>query len=261
MRNAFRALYRHRELLMAFTIRHIQIKYKQTFFGCLWAIFLPAAVVLSGLMVKLALSTLSRHPLRDVDILSVSVKALPWAFFIGALRFSVGSLVSNMHILKKASFPRVIFPLGYTLGQLFDFAVASIAFGVVLVVLRVPASPQWLWLPVILLSLILLTTGLGIALSAANLFFRDVKHLIDVVLTFAIFFTPVFFDAKSFERWGTWLLLNPVGAMLECVNAIVAYRQAPDLFWVAYSACWGIAVFLAGWAVFHKVESLFAEHV
>ena len=82
--------------LSVFVLRNIKIKYKQTVMGFLWALFMPAIVVLSGIMVKKAMAILSGTELELSQIASVSVKALPWAFFVGALKFSVGSLVGNM---------------------------------------------------------------------------------------------------------------------------------------------------------------------
>jgi len=261
MFKSFQKLYAYRELLIAFTVRNIQVKYKQTIFGFLWAVFLPVMIVLSGLVVKISISILSQHDPKAQEFLSVSVKALPWAFFIGALRLSVASLVSNMHILKKVYFPRVIFPLGYTFTQLYDFVVATIIFSVIFLFMKIPVNIHMLWLPVIFIFLILFTTGLGIVLSAANLFFRDVKHIVDVMLMFAIFFTPVFFEADSFGHWGIWLKLNPVGAMLECINQVVVHQQPPDFVWMVYAALWGIFTFVLGWVIFHKCEPAFAENI
>src|ERR1043165_1343797 len=96
MKELFKEIYQYRHLLTAFVIRNIQVKYKQRFMGFLWALFMPIVIVLSGVVVKKAMSILSKNPLDVSDVVSVSVKALPWAFFAGALKFAVGSLVQNM---------------------------------------------------------------------------------------------------------------------------------------------------------------------
>jgi len=98
-------------------------------------------------------------------------------------------------------------------------------------------------------------------LSCANLFYRDVKYVVDVILTFAIFFTPVFYDASLFGKWETLLLLNPIGAMLECINDIVINHQAPKWIWFYYSGINSILSFFIGWNLFHKVEPVFAERI
>ena len=67
--------------------------------------------------------------------------------------------------------------------------------------------PHWcehllLWVPVLLVTLIVLATGIGMLVSAASLFFRDVKYIVEVFLTFGIFFTPVFYDVRMFGDRG-----------------------------------------------------------
>jgi len=256
-----REIYEYRDLLGAFTLRNIQIKYKQTVMGFLWALFMPCIIVLSGVIVKFAMATISGKPLQLNEIASVSVKALPWAFFVGALKFAVGSLVGNMEMIKKIYFPREVFPLSYTIGQLFDFIVSVAAFAIILAVARIGVSIHLLWVPLIVLFLFLLTAGLGMLLSCGNLFFRDVRYIVDVILTFGIFFTPVFYDASMFGKWEVLLLLNPVASILENLNQAVILHQMPNLVWFAYSGIFSVVTFVGSWAVFHRLEPLFAERI
>ena len=88
------------------------------------------------------------------------------------------------------------------LSQLIDAVVAAVVVAIVLAALNVGVSVQLLWLPVLMLILVVLATGLGVVLSALSLFFRDVKYLVEIVLTFAIFFTPVFYEAPHVRQMG-----------------------------------------------------------
>ena len=115
--------------------------------------------------------------------------------------------------------------------------------------------------PIATFILILLTTGLGIALSAASLFFRDVKYLVEVVLTFAIFFTPVFYNVSMFGHWADVLLLNPVAPILEGISAAVLGRPGPGAGWILYSASVSLVGLVGALAFFRRVEPYFAEAV
>jgi len=254
-------LIQYRELLGALTWQNIRIRYKQTAMGFLWALFMPIIIVLSGIVVKKAMAVVSGRPLELTEIASVTVKALPWAFFIGAIRFSVTSLTGNMNLVQKIYFPREMFPFSYILAQLFDFVIATFVLAIVLIFAKVGVSIYLIWLPILILFLILFTTGLSLILSCGNLFFRDVKYIVDVILTFGIFFTPVFFSASMFGKWKTLLLLNPIGAILESINNVVVLHQAPEPFWLTYAGLWSIICFLVSWYIFHKAESTFAENI
>ena len=254
-------LIQFRHLLMMLTWRDIKIRYKQSVMGFLWAIFMPLLIVAAGIIVKKGISIVSGKPMDLADIASITVKALPWSFFIGTVRFSTGSLVSNRNLVEKIYFPREVFPLASTLANLFDFAIASIATIVILGFMGVGISVHILWVPLLLLFLVLFSAGLGMLMSCANLFFRDVRYLVEVILTFAIFFTPVFYEASLFGKWETLLLMNPVGAILECLNTVVVHHRPPDYLWMCYAASWGIGLFLISWNIFHRLEYSFAENI
>jgi len=250
-----------RHLLYTLTWRDIKVRYKQSIMGFMWAIFMPMIIVAAGILVKEAFSLISGKPLELSSLASVSVKSLPWAFFVGALKFSTNSLISNRNLVTKIYFPREVCPIAAVLASLLDFLIASAALTVILIIARIGISVHILLLPLLLIPLLLFVTGLGLLLSCANLFFRDVKYLVDVVITFAIFFTPVFYEASMFEKWETLLLLNPMGAILESINSAVVLHQAPALVWVLYSYAWGVGTFLLSWRIFHKSEYLFAENI
>ena len=261
MKEMIYELIRYRELLYMMTWRDIRIRYKQSAMGFMWALLMPMLIVAAGMIVRAALSFVSGKQMNASDVVSVSVKALPWSFFIGSVRFATNSLTSNTNLVIKIYFPREIFPLSAVFANLFDFAVASLALIAVLVIANVGLSVYILWLPVLLVFLILLTAGAGMFLACANLFYRDVKYIVEVFLTFAIFFTPVFYEASLFGKWASLLMLNPAGSLLEAINAVIVLHRPPDLLWLAYSGVWSIGGFLLSWAIFHRAEFMFAEKI
>jgi len=261
MLKSVKELKSYSELLAAFTIRNIKIKYKQTFMGLLWAIFMPVVIIAAGALVRVGFAKIAGRDISEIGIKSIIIKSAPWAFFTQALKFSVSSLVANMNILKKIYFPRVIFPLSYILGQLFDFIVATGFSVFLLVILRTSVTYHVLWAPLIIILIVMFTAGLGMIFSCGNLYYRDVKYIIDVVLTFAIIFTPVFYDAREFGDKAIILLINPIGAMLDSLSRVVAYGEHPSPIWLTYSAVWAIGTFVFGWYIFHKTEPGFSDHV
>ncbi|GAB7026146.1 ABC transporter permease [Geotalea toluenoxydans] len=261
MKEMINELIHYRELLYILTWRDIKIRYKQSVMGFMWAVFMPMLIVAAGIIMKLAFSFISGKPFNAMDLASISVKALPWSFFIGSIRFSTICLTANSNLVSKIYFPREIFPLAAILANLFDFAIAASALAVILAISNIGISLNILWLPVLLFLLVLLTAGIAFVLSCANLFFRDVKYIVEVILTFAIFFTPVFYEASLFGKWSSLLLINPVGSILEAINNVVVLHQPPDLFWLGYAATFSLCLFVVSWFVFHRSEFLFAERI
>jgi lipopolysaccharide transport system permease protein len=254
-----REVMRFRDLLYMMVWRDIRIKYKQSILGVLWAVLMPAVIVLAGVFMKLVMVKLSGRPMAALDVANVSVRAVPWAFFVASLRFGTNCLLANPNLVTKIYFPKVIFPLSAILSQFVDFLIACGVLAIVLLVLGVPVSWGLLWLPVLITLLVVLAAGLAIFLSAAGLFFRDVKYLVDMLLTFAIFFTPVFFDAEMFGNWRSLVLLNPVAPILEGISSAVVGQAGVPLVWLLYSALVSLAILYGSVFFFEKLEPLFAE--
>jgi lipopolysaccharide transport system permease protein len=250
-----------RDLLYMITWREIKVKYKQTVMGMLWAVLMPLVIVGAGLVVRFAFAQVSGTPLALSDLTSVTVKAAPWAFFVSALRFGTNSLVANTDLITKVYLPRVIFPLAAVCSQLVDFLIAGAVVSLFLVVVGAGISIHLLWLPVLLVPLIVLAVAFAIVLSAASLFFRDVKYIVEVFLTFAIFFTPVFYDSSLFGPWAPLVLLNPVSPLLEGLSTAVILHRSPSLLWISYSLVATALLLTVAVATFRKLEPFFAESV
>jgi ABC-type polysaccharide/polyol phosphate export permease len=264
MLTMLRLLTRHRDLLYMLSRRDVTVKYKQSIMGFLWAILMPLLITSAGVVVKLAMTAATGKNGMFREVLPVAIKAAPWAFFVASIRFSTQSLSSNHNLVTKIAFPRAVFPLSAVASQLFDFMIAALVV-VAVAVFAVSPTVYLLWVPVLLALLIAQVVGLALLLSAANLFFRDIKYLVEVVLTFAIFFTPVFYSVADivakFGRSGELLLLNPVAPVLEGLDAVIVGGHAPDPLWTGYAAGWALLLLIVTPAIFLRLEPRFAESV
>lgn len=266
----------HYELLVQLAARDVRIRYKQAVMGFAWALLMPLLVVGAGTLVRVAVVAMTGVALDKADIGSVALKSFPWAFFSGALGFAVTSVTANLSLVTKIYFPRSVLPLAAVGANLFDLVVGAAVSLVVLPFLGAQLSFALLWVPVLVVLLILLTAGLSVILACGNLFYRDVKYIVQVVLTFGIFATPVLFDAASFGAKGSRLLmLNPLAPIFEGLSLAVmrghnlfepasrVVRGAPVTTWqpwyLAYSALWAVCSLAFGLVLFQRTQHLFAE--
>jgi ABC-type polysaccharide/polyol phosphate export permease len=256
-----KGIIQYRDLLFMLVLRDIRVRYKQAAMGFLWAVFMPIVAIAAGILIKKAMAVASGQSMDLKGIVSISVKVLPWTFFVSAIKFSVQSLLGNSNLVTKIYFPRAVLPLASILACLFDFSIAILILTILLTIAQIGASIYLLWLPVLFFFVVLFTFGLGLLLSSANLFFRDVKYIVEIILMFGIFFTPVFYEASMFGEWQSLILLNPIGSLLENINHVVVHHQAPDLYWLGYAALCSVLVFMVGVRVFEKYEPYFAENI
>jgi lipopolysaccharide transport system permease protein len=261
MKSNLRELYSYRELLLMIARRDLKVRYKQSIMGFLWAVLMPILIVMSGIVVRYAYALAARSPLKTADIASVAVKSLPWAFLVSSIRFACLSLINNKELVTKIYFPREIFPIAAVIASLFDLLVASCALVIFLFVVQIGWSPYVIWIPALVLTTVFLAAGIGMIVSAASLFFRDVKFIVEVLLTFGIFFTPVFYDVTMFGDKGKWLLLNPVSPILDGFSACITRHQSPSLVWCAYSFGFAMVALVGGYVFFKHLEPAFAESI
>jgi len=229
--------------------------------GFMWAVLMPILIVMSGVVIRYAYALASHAPLKTADIGSVAVKSLPWAFLVSSIRFSCYSLTNNWSLVTKIYFPKEIFPIAAMLASLFDFLVASGALIILLIFLRPGFGPSLLWIPVLLLAMVLMAVGIGLIVSAGSLFFRDVKFIVEVFLTFGIFFTPVFYDVRMLGEKGKWLELNPLSPIIEGFSACIIHHQTPNLPWLGYAVGVALLSCFGGYAFFKHLQPAFAEAI
>jgi ABC-type polysaccharide/polyol phosphate export permease len=257
------------------TRRDLRIRYTQAAMGVIWAVLTPLVVALSGWIIRLVLSYMSGWPLVPATLAGIAVKAVAWSFFVGALGFGTGSITANLALVMKVYFPRQVLPLSAVLTQIVDSSIGAAALVVILPLFGVRPTGALLWVPLLILLLVGLTTGMTLLASCANVFFRDAKHLVQLVVSFGIFFTPVIFDADAFGPRGARLLMvNPLGPVLEGLR--LAIVQGHDLatplltpagaqlwspWFLAWSAGWAVLGTAGASLVFHRAEAAFAEYV
>ena len=268
-------LWRSRELLHQLALRDLRLRYKQAVMGLGWALFMPALVLLSGTFIRLIIAKLSATPLETSSVASIAVKALPWSFVVGTISTATGSLTSNTPLLTKVYFPREVLPLSALAAHAFDFLIGVLALMVALAfVYPPPAAAPLLWVFPLTAALLVLTAAAALFLSCANLFFRDVKYIVQVLLTFGVFFTPVFFDAHMLgASTRRVVMLNPLSPILEGMRLVVVQGHnlltplvhEGSLVWhpgyLVYAALFAVVALLGSALLFHRSEFVFAEYV
>ena len=271
-------LWRYRGLTYELMRRDIRVRYKQTALGFAWAVLMPMLVVLAGATVRYAMAYIGGQRVGIQDLAGIAIKAVPWSFFVGTMGFATASLVGQANLVTKIYFPREVLPLSSVGAQAFDTSIGLLTLIVILPFLGVRLHASFVWIPLLLLLLVLFTTGVSLFLSCANLFFRDVKYIVQVVLMFGIFFTPIFFEPSMLGARGAHLaMLNPLTGILEGLRLSVVQghnliyplsvvvkgveRPVWEPWELVYSGICAIVAVLGAALMFRRLQHLFAEYV
>ena len=247
----------YRELLYQMTRRDLLLRYKQTIMGFGWAVFTPLVntIIFSVVFMKVApLDVGAPYPVFAYAGL------LAWNLFASSLRFSVSSLTANINLVAKVYFPREIFPFSTVIVAVVDLAVGATLLIAMMVYYRVPPSAALLFLPVVLLVQVMFTAGIALFLAMANLFYRDVKYLFEVLITVWMFATSVLYPMDRVGGMaGTLLRLNPMTPIIDSYRAILFRGELPEMLPFTAVAIASVAILSVGWLTFHRSEYMFAE--
>ena len=265
----------YRELLFQLTARDLRIRYKQSVLGVLWAILTPLVVVLAGAVIKAAYASMAGRGVASVELAGLAIKSIGWTFFIGALGFGTASLTANLALVTKVYFPRELLPVSTVLTQAVDSSIGAAALLLLFPLLGIGHMAGAGWLLLIIVLLVALTVAIVLLASCANVFYRDVKHVVQLATSFGIFFSPVFFDLDAFGSRGVRLFaMNPLTGLLEGARLaiVTGHDLATPLIGATGAVIWSPAYLvyagsvalgglLLSTIVFRRASANFADYV
>jgi len=260
-------LVRARGLVAVLVTRELKARYRGSVLGFLWSLANP--------LLLLAVYTLvfdvvfqprweGAHPYAVFLLCAL----FPWMWLSGALVEGCGSLLANAGIIRKVAFPIEVLPVAAVLSGLIHFLLALPVLAVALLAARLWGHPVggWtvLWLPAVVALQLPLLAGSALGLAALHVHFKDLRDLLQNLLTLGFFLTPVLYPMEAISA-------VPVAGWVVRVNPatpfMVAYRDIlfrgvvpPPATWAALSA-WTLAGWVAGSALFARLRHTLVEAV
>jgi ABC-2 type transport system permease protein/lipopolysaccharide transport system permease protein len=253
----------HRELVENLILRDVKARYKQSILGLAWAVFNPLVyAVVYTIVGQLILKQDTHIPTPVFAYFGL----LYWNLFATGLGGATESLVSHISLITKVYFPREVFPISAVLAKTVDFGFGMVGILPLLIAFHVrPSLPGFLLALPLAVLLLVFTTGVGMLTACANLFYRDVRHLVALTLNLLMFLVPNMYPLDQVpERFWPLYLLNPVATIIETARRLT-FPQAGDvrplLLYVGIACLTSLALLTVGYTVFKRNEARFAEFI
>ncbi|WP_200761204.1 ABC transporter permease [Poriferisphaera corsica] len=255
----FTEMWQYRDLCWTLSIRDIQIRYKQTLLGAVWALLQPlatsgVATVVFGHFLGLASGSLADY------FLQVFPAMIIWSLFSAIITATSNSLVSNAEMLRKVYFPRLIIPLSSAGAPLLDFLVASSVAIAFLTFTTQSISIHFLLIPLIVLSTLIAAFGIGLSLAALTVVYRDFRLVVPFMVQLLFFVTPVLYALPVTDKWLPYASLNPMFGPITTLRAILEGNPYSFTPW-AISLSISATTLSFGIFVFTRIERKFADIV
>jgi lipopolysaccharide transport system permease protein len=256
-----RELWHYRELLLRLVWRDIIVRYKQTFLGVAWALLVPVFtatvyIIVFGRFAKFP------HGTTPYPVLVVA-GVVPMQYFASAVTSSSTSLMSNLALVTKVYFPRVLLPLGAVIVPLVDLIVAlPVMFTVMAIYHTWPNGWAGALAPLFIVLAVVTALGIGFLLATINVRWRDVPYMIPVFLQVLPLISGVMYALNQIPTKWQWLLsLNPMSTAIAGWRWAMLGEATPNWGQAAVSVSVSILLFTGGLAVFRSFEPRFADTI
>ncbi|QLJ52187.1 MAG: ABC-type polysaccharide/polyol phosphate export permease [Candidatus Fermentimicrarchaeum limneticum] len=251
-------VWKYRHLVKKIALSELKLRYKNSVLGLLWSLLEPLLVFIVLYFVFSYLMKLNVEHYHLFLFLGI----ICWDLFEKGTTMGLFGITSKPSLVKKVYFPREVLVVGTCLTALIMVSFELIVFLLFMLILGVIPPSTALVFPFIILGEFLIVVGISLALSALNVYYRDVQYIWAVLLRAAFFMTPVIYPVSIYPPEYIWLfMLNPIARVIEASRRALIYGVSPTLadFGIIYLAA--LVIIPIGYIIFMKLEPRFAEEV
>ena len=182
-----------------------------------------------------------------------------WHYFSAITGYCSNCFILTQIIIDKLYFPRICIPLSRVLLGMVDFVIGIVLFIILYICFGQPFTINWAAFPLIIITIIIFVTTIGLWISFISLFSMDTTRIAAQLTNFLIFITPVFYpDTIIPENFRFILYINPVAGIIEYTRWSLLGTEIPDnkyLIGIALTIVLAISIFF----IFKKYEKKISD--
>lgn len=251
---AFREIWRTRELIRTLAERDLRARYKQAVLGLAWAIIPPLGLLLVfSVFVRRVGDVFTEGVPYD---LYAYVGLMAWTFFATSVSSGGNSLIVNLVLLNKVYCPREVFPLSQVAVALVDTVTSGLVLVALFVIKGYAPRATAGWIPVVFVVHLAFTLGVVAIISSTIVYVRDVRHALPILLQLGLFASPVAYSLGAIpDSWrNVYAAANPLGPVIDSYRRVLLLGKAPDWTMLGLAAATSTVLLVGGYYLFKKLE-------
>jgi lipopolysaccharide transport system permease protein len=251
-------LIEYRDLVYFWVLREIQILYKQTVLGILWAILRP---VFSMIIFSIIFGRFAKIPSDGIPYPIFAYAALmPWTYFSQSVSKSTESLIQQASVISKIYFPRIIIPISPVIAGLLDFLLSFVVMIVMMIIYKVKLTGNFLIVPILILIMILTASGIGMWASALSIQYRDVRNAMQFFITLMMYASPVVWPISILPaKIRLFYAFYPMAGVIEGFRAALIGKNPIPWDLIGIGGLSALFLFISGTFYFQRMERNFAD--
>ncbi len=252
-------IYSYRQMIYAFVRRELRGRYKGSVLGFFWT-FLNPLLQLS--VYSIVFSTIIKQGI-DKYYLFLFVALIPWIFFSASVTGGAASVIAEKDMVKKIYFPREVLPIAHVTT---NFVNMLLCFIVIFAVVIVSGTPLNFWALLCLITVwiveYILALGMAFLASSVTVYFRDMEHILGIVMMAWQYLTPVLYSYEIVpDQYKLIFSLNPMTPIIGAYRTILYESKVPELATLLWALALGLIILTIGWVTFTKLKRRFAEEL
>ncbi len=251
-------IWHYRSLIVELTKREVKLRYRGTWLGFFWSLLNP-------LIMTIVYTVVFSYFLR-INIPNYSVflfcALLPWNWFSESINSGTECFVQRPAFIRDAIFPTGILPITTISVSMTNYIFALPILLIALFVFGVPLGWSLIALPVIMAVQFLFSLGIIFILGTFNVFFRDLRYIVQNLLMALFFLTPIMYDITTIPASVGFLFkLNPMEHIINDYRLIFYYNAWPDWGDTGIVVAISLVLIVLGVWAFETHREIFAEYL
>lgn len=252
-------IYQYREMIFSLVRRDLRGRYKASLLGFLWTFINPLCQIL---VYSFVFSFIMRTGIEQFYVYLVS-GMIPWIFFSTAVSGGTMCIKNQSEMVKKIYFPREVLPISFVTS-----AFVNMLFCFIMIFLVVGISGRGfnpialLFLPLVMIIEYIMALGFTMIVSALTVYFRDMEHIVGVIMMAWIYLTPIMYSIEMVpEQLRGVYHINPMTPVVQAYQQILYYKQIPQMRTLLLAGAFAVVILVIGAIAFKKLERNFAEEM
>lgn len=253
-------VYEYREMLKNNVRKELRARYKGSVLGFFWTFLNP---LLQLIVYSIVFSTIMKITIPNYSYtLFLFVGLVPWTFLSASVQQSTTIITANSNLIKKVYFPRIILPLTTTMTNLVNMLLTFVIVFIALIFFKSRFSVWYVYLPVIIIIETIFTLAVTLFLSSMTVYFRDLEHIVGIVLMAWLYLTPVIYPAEYIPSSIIKIFkMNPMFLIIESYRDILMFNRQPETFGLLYVLMLSGILLVVGYIIFDRLQRRFAEEI
>ena len=251
-------LYRCRALVVSLVIRELKLRYQGSALGLLWTFINPLLLMC---VYTLVFAIFLRIKVENYPVF-LFCGLIPWVWFSTSILEGANSIIRGGNLITRTLFPPHVLPTVTVFSNLVNFLLSLPMLLIFLLFFKVRIGITLIGLPIIMVIQTLFTMGLVLMVSALNVHFRDIQHILGNLIMMWFFATPILYPWTSIPAKLKFIAyINPMSTLIKAYQDILFYGQFPNWLFLGITFCFGFGVFFLGNLIFNRYKESFPEEV